>query len=316
MEPIYAQVPIPRAVLVLVVGCVALIAVLSPPLSFPDEELLTIPTGTSVEAIANMLHETGIIRSPFAFRVLVRLRGADHDLQAGDYFFTEPHGLVRAVSRMRTGDFGLIPVRVQLAEGTTRTQMAARLEEHLPYFNGETFLAYTEGKEGYLFPDTYFFLPNTTADEVADQLEDTFYNKTAELRETIATSSLDDIVTIASIIEREAHDPEDRRLISGVLWNRLDIDMPLQVDATLFFLLGKPSSELTQDDLDFDSPYNTYLYPGLPPGPIASPGLDAMAAALDPTPSDYLYYLSDSDGVTYFATTFEEHKENRALYLD
>ena len=120
---------------------------------------------------------------------------------------------------------------------------------------------------------------------------------------------------MASIIEKEAHTSDDRRVISGILWERLKIGMPLQVDATFLYINGKNTYDLSVDDLAIDSPYNTYKYAGLPIGPIGNPGLDSLEAALAPMTSPYLYYLSDKSGKTYYARTFNEHKRNREKYM-
>ncbi len=141
--------------------------------------------------------------------------------------------------------------------------------------------------------------------------------KMAPLRDSIATSSFSEteIIIIASLLEREANDDTSMRMVSGIIQNRLDIGMPLQIDATLDYLLDKASHELTLDDLEIDSPYNTYVYKGLPPTPIANPGLTAIRAALEPTASSYLYYLTDDEGVFHYAETHEEHTANKARYL-
>src|SRR3989344_1366960 len=143
------------------------------------------------------------------------------------------------VARLARGDFGIETLRVRLAEGSTREQMAIVLADALPRFDPSEFLTLTEGREGYLFPDTYFLSQLATAPEVAELLLDTFSTRTETLAGTIALSSrtLGEVGTMASIVEREAHDPADQRLIAGVLWNRLDIGMALQADATLFYLL-------------------------------------------------------------------------------
>ena len=121
---------------------------------------------------------------------------------------------------------------------------------------------------------------------------------------------------MASLIEKEADTAEDRRIVSGILWNRIDADMPLQVDAVFGYILDRSGYAPTGSDLEIDSPYNTYENRGLPPGPIANPGLDALTAALHPAATEYFYYLTGRDGLMYYAETFEEHKRNRELYLD
>ena len=301
-------------------ACVLLgiaVLTLTPP-GFTAPRVTTIEQGMTMRGAAEFLDAEGIVLSHTLVRLVSFVRRADTLVKAGSYAFERPIGAWEAVARLARGDFGIETLRVRLAEGSTREQMAIVLADALPRFDPSEFLTLTEGREGYLFPDTYFLSQLATAREVAELLLDTFSTRTETLAGTIALSgrTLGEGVTMAAIVEREAHDPADQRLIAGVLWNRLDIGMALQADATLFYLLGKPSRELTQEDLETDSPFNTYRYPGLPPAPIGNPGLGAIEASLSPTPSDYLYYLSDERGVTHYAETFEEHKENRARYLN
>lgn len=289
----------------------------APPRDAEHDQHIIITEGSSGEKIAQRLADENIVYSPTLFRLAVLLQGGSRDMKAGNYLFEEPQGVWSVAWRVIHGVFGVPQVTVRLPEGSTRVQMADILDGQLALFDKDKFLELTEAKEGYLFPDTYFFFQGATAEDVATRLEKTFEERVAVLEDAFLESDYtrDEIVTLASIIEREVHDPADQRLVSGVLHNRLDIGMALQADATLYYLLGKPSSELTQEDLETDSPYNTYRYPGLPPGPISNPGLEAMKAALEPTPSEYYYYLSDEDGVTYYAETFEEHIQNKARHL-
>ncbi len=175
----------------------------------------------------------------------------------------------------------------------------------------------TKDDEGMLFPDTYFFSPNTSTDEAITRLKKNYEAKLAPLREKIQKGSYSEreVVILASILEKEARGDTDRSMIAGVLMKRLSIGMPLQVDASFLFLLGKESQNVTKQDLEIDSPYNTYKYRGLPPGPINNPGLATIQAVLNPTETTYLYYLHDANGGVHFATTFAEHKKNKALYL-
>ena len=184
-------------------------------------------------------------------------------------------------------------------------------------FDKEEFLMRTKEKEGYLFPDTYYFLPSSTTSEVVFVLEHTFWEKMELIQEEILSSdkTLSDIITMASIIEAEASAEQDRRLVSGILWKRLDIGMPLQVDVTFRYINGKTSADLSLDDLEEESPYNTYVNKGLPPTPISSPSLESIVAAIHPVESAYLYFLADSDNVVHYSEDFEEHKRKKALYI-
>ncbi len=178
----------------------------------------------------------------------------------------------------------MVQISIIVPEGHNSGQIAGRLKR-FRNFDADEFLKIAKNEEGYLFPDTYFLSGNETEEEIIKIMKENFYKKAGEMDYGA--------LTMASLIEREAADYDDRRLISGVLWKRLEVGMPLQVDA-------EP---------------DTYLYKGLPPIPICNPGLDAIDAARNPLESPYWYYLSDKNGVTYFAETFEEHKLNKEKYL-
>jgi len=295
----------------------AVLIVTSPPYHDSAIVEVAIPEGISTSEVGKLLEKNNIIYSDLLFRTISFVTGGHKTLKAGTYIFDKPIGTWSVVKRISNGDFGLVQIRVRIVEGSTREQIAEIVSDQLVSFDREEFLKITEGKEGMLFPDTYFFFQDADANDVALQLETTFNERIDTLEDHINVSehSFDEILIMASIIQREAHDPEDQKIISSVLWNRIDIGMALQADATLYYLLGKASSELTQDDLKIDSPYNTYQYSGLPPSPISNPGLSALEAAVLPTDSEYFYYLSDSEGVTHFAEDFETHKANKQIYL-
>jgi len=192
--------------------------------------------------------------------------------------------------------------------------LAARFEK----FDPIAFLLLTEDKEGYLFPDTYQFPPNVTTPQVIDTLERTFYDRISGLENDIATFGhpIHEVVTMASLLEKEAWNEEDREYIAGVLWHRIDIGMPLQVDAVFGYIERTDTFNPTFSDLEIDSPYNTYKYKGLPPGPIGNPSLSALEAAVHPKTTDALFYLHGKDGMLRLAKTYEEHLVNRRRYLD
>ncbi|MDD5098478.1 MAG: endolytic transglycosylase MltG, partial [Candidatus Pacebacteria bacterium] len=172
--------------------------------------------------------------------------------------------------------------------------------------------------EGYIFPDTYYLNKKVAADEIVEtalkKLESELDNKTLEDIEK-ENKTIFEIVTMASMIEKEVKTLEDKRLVSGVLWNRLEIGMPLQVDATVIYAMGQEKEKVYTKDTKIDSPYNTYKYRGLPLGPISNPGIDSINAAIFPTQSNYLYYLSADNGKTIFSKTLEEHNYNKSKYL-
>lgn len=289
-----------------------------PPASFPVKTIITIPEGTSVSDIATILKDEQVIRSRIAFSIRVRLQGLDTKVKAGEYYFDTQLTLPAVVERVTTGTFGLEPIRIRIPEGSTTYQMAHLFEETFEEFNAGSFLLLSEDKEGYLFPDTYFFLPNVTTTEVLQTMERTFYERLRSIEDKIASfgKPVHEVVTMASLLEKEARDYEERRVIAGILWKRLQIHMPLQVDAVFGFIEKTDTFSPNFSHLEIDSVYNTYKYNGLPPGPIGSPSLEALEASVSPVQTDALFYLHGRDGELYTAQTYEQHLENRRRYLD
>jgi len=307
--------------ILVVIGTLSLylyLASVRPPDNFPINELVTVSDGKPLSEISGELEEISVVRSALALRVAVTLMGHEHDVRSGDYLFKEPRGLFSIARAISIGAFGLEPMRIRIPEGATTKEMAVIFGGRLLRFNSEKFLEAARPLEGYLFPDTYFFLPNATEDLVIRTMRQNFDTQIASIQDKIAASGrpLEDVVIMASLLEREARKMEDRQKIAGVLWNRLNIGMLLQVRAAFLYTLGKGTYQLTTKDLLSDSPYNTYRYMGLPPGPIGSPSMDSLLAAATPIEHKYLYYLADRKGVTYYSKTYEEHLRNKRKYID
>ncbi len=309
------------SIIAVTLGTIAIVVyvfVIQPPDQFPLQRLVTIDDGSSLSQAASELKAAHVIRSTLALEVLVTLGGHEHSVHAGDYLFKQPESVFEIARTISVGAFGLEPTRFRVVEGTTVKQMANLFGPQLERFDEQRFLANALPQEGYLFPDTYFFLPNATDQLVIQSLRQNFDTQMASVTPAIATSrhSLADIITMASILEREARTTSDRKMIAGVLWNRLARGMPLQVDATFLYTIGKGTFQLTGADLtNEDDPYNTYTHKGLPPTPIGSPSMDSILAALDPTKNNYLYYLADKAGVTHYSKTYAQHLQQKALYL-
>jgi UPF0755 protein len=282
----------------------------APPLEYPAGTVTHIESGHTVGQIATELHDAHIIQSPFIFKALVYVSGGT--IQAGSYSLPRQN-VVTLVYRMENGLSGLHPLRVTIPEGASISEMAGILINSLGDFNGSEFIEQAKGKEGFLFPDTYFFLPGTPASVVIAAMSSQYESQVAPLRSEIAASGKTEkeIITMASILQKEARKPETMKIISGILWKRIKLGMPLQVDAVFGYIFNRPTYNPSLDDLKIDSPYNTYTNRGLPPGPIGNPGIDAILAALRPTETPYLYYLTGSDGVMYYAKTFEQHVANK-----
>ncbi len=288
-----------------------------PPQNFPQGEVITIISGESLQSITDMLYNTHVVRSPFIFRTTVILLGGEKRLIAGDYLLDRKESPVQLAYRLVHGQFHIDTIKVTIPEGWNVFQIATQLEKSLDNFDKFTFLSLAKDKEGYLFPDTYFLSPQVKPDVIIDLMQRTFNQKILTVP-GIASSphNIKDIIIMASLLEAEARTTVSRRIIAGILWKRLSLSIPLQVDSTFSYINGKTTYELTASDLKIDSPYNTYKYKGLPPGPIGNPGLDAIISAITPTETKYLYFLSSKSGDMYYATTFEQHKRNKELYLN
>lgn len=208
-------------------------------------------------------------------------------------------------------------VNVTIPEGLSVKQIGEILE-NAKLFSKDEFIKIAQKEEGYLFPDTYRFYKDAKPEDVVLKMKENFNKKiTSEILSEIQKTNraLSEVVVMASMLEEEVRSTEDRKIVAGILWKRLDQEMGLNVDAALTYILGRASNELTLGDLKYDSPYNTYRYRGLPPTPISNPGLDAISAAANPEQSRYFYYLTDKDGAVHYAVTLEEHALNKRKYL-
>jgi len=289
----------------------------APPRSFPLGSTLRIENGSTLLSISTLLKERQVIKSPFLFRTYVILFGGEKALVQGDYVFSEKITGFGVAERIMDGQLGIVPLRITIPEGSTTREIAGLFNTKFKNFDDKKFLDLAKGKEGYLFPDTYLFFPADEPAVMVKKMERTFTEKTASLQKEVLPKgySWSDVVTMASILEAEGRTLQTRRMIAGVLWKRLSIGMPLQVDVAIQYIKNKATPDLTLEDLKIPSPYNLYLNKGLPPGPINNPGLEAIKAALSPIPSKYLYFLVDKQGVMHYAVTHDEHVVNKNKYL-
>lgn len=290
------------------------------------EQFVEIPTGTGTLSMGKRLADSGVIRSAHLFRLAVWMRGAGRRLQAGEYRFDRPMTPAEVVDKIARGD---VYVRaITFREGLHIREMAA-LFESAGFGSAAEFVVAAKNAqlvndldpaardlEGYLFPDTYTLQRRTTADQLVDRMVQRFRKTlTPELQSQAAGRGLSirELVTLASLVEKETGKPEERPIVAGVYTNRLRIKMGLQCDPTVIYALmlaGRYDGDIRRDDLQIDSPYNTYRYSGLPPGPIAAPGEASLTAAARPADVPYLYFVSRNDGSHVFATTLEEHNRN------
>ena len=312
------------SIIIILIVAVSFWLVFLPREFFSEKEVqFSVKKGEGSKDIAQNLENEGLIWWSLIFRLQVLAVGVSEKLQAGEYLLSPLMNIPEITEKFVKGE--TIKVNITIPEGFTVRQIEERLGLKLP----------GKSLEGFLFPDTYQFSLNVSGEEVVKRMRDNFEKKiTPELREEIERQekSIFEIVTMASLIEKEVGTPEDKKLVSGILWKRLEINMPLQVDATIAYILeceeDKSSSLPVAGARDFDemrreitlrkdidSPYNTYKYPGLPLGPISNPGLESIKAAIYPEDSDYWYYLSTPEGETIFSKTLEEHNTAKAEYL-
>ncbi len=285
-------------------------------------QTVEIPHGAGMARITALLSERDLIRSRLAFRIWARAAGADREIKAGSYALSPGMSAPEILAILTDGRE--MTVRVTIPEGADLKEIAALLDSagvaepatFLARAHDENLIrevapdAETGSLEGFLFPDTYFFSRTAGVDGAIRMMADRFSAvMTLALRDRAKElgRSVQEITILASLIEREAKRPEDRPRIAAVFYNRLRLGMPLQSCATVQYALGEHKERLLYKDLQVASPYNTYIHPGLPPGPICSPGLASLRAALYPDNSDYLYFVARPDGSHVFSSRYQEH---------
>ena len=287
------------------------------PSNFPKRTIVSIKDGDTLSQAARLLQDGGIVRSQFVYKVFTVLLGGKRKVIAGDYLFDSPQSALRVAWRTVEGDEELPQIKVTIPEGIASYDIARLLADKMPNFDSKAFLAIAKPKEGYLFPNTYYFYETISPQEIVDMMANNFnkHIKNEYLQIRLFGKTESDVIKMASIVEKEATSTNDRRTIAGILWKRINSDYPLQVDPPFFYTLGKDSSELTMADLTSDSPYNLYTHKGLPPTPIDNPGLSSIADTVNPITTDYWFYLSDSNGNMHYAATNDGQIANREKYL-
>lgn len=297
----------------------------------------SVKPGDSVQDIASGLASQGLIDSPFFFKVYAWHKGLDKKMQAGVYDISASMPASEIAEVLSSGRTVSNERKIKIIEGWKNKDIAVYLEEE-GLFSVEDFLQEAGSKdkyierfsfleeipgpydmEGYLFPDTYQIFKDASVEDVIGKMLNNFDKKVEQdIRQDIKEQgkSLYEIVTMASLIEKEVRSRRDMKMVSGIFWNRIKNGQPLQSCATLAYILGENKPIYSLKDTRTESPYNTYMNPGLPPGPIANPGLKAIEAAVYPADTDYNYFLTASEtGETIFSKTLQEHNRNKAKYL-
>ncbi len=278
-----------------------------------DNMEIIVPKGGSMQTVKRMLIEKNCIRSELLFSVYTRI--LNPQIKQGIYVFEKSVSLPRYIIGFIDGEYRSA-ARLTIPEGFTNEQIAARCAIVLPNCNERNFIVNAKNIRGYLFPETYLFSGTENEDEVIAVMQKEFEKNVRPLLQKNNTIlSNDDVIIMASIVEKEANTEESMKMVADILVRRLKIGMALQVDATLFYERGEASKDLSVTDLRRDSPYNTYTNMGLPPTAIANPGMTAIRAVLAPTPNKYFFYLTDKNGNMQYAKTHDEHVRNKTLYL-
>lgn len=290
------------------------------------EQFVDIPPGAGPTGIGQRLIDAGVVRDPWTFRAAILISGRARELKAGEYRFDAPIDALEVIDKIRRGD--VYRRLLTFREGLTIAEMAVVFEQKGFGAAGDFLKAAADASairdldpaardlEGYLFPETYSLPRDTPARDVVARMVAAFKDAFDQDLRAAATAeglTVRQAVTLASLVEKETGAPDERPLVAAVYRNRMKLGMGMQADPTVIYALqkaGRYNGNLTRDDLQFDSPYNTYRYAGLPPGPIAAPGRASLQAAVHPAPVDYVYFVSKNDGTHAFATTLEEHNHN------
>jgi UPF0755 protein len=280
--------------------------------------IFTIEEGKGVRDIASNLKAKGLIKSPVAFFVLVRQQGLDKKIQAGRYRLSPSMNMSEVAQNLTHGSFD---TTITFTEGQRAAELAEILKENISSYN-PSWNSTLEQNEGYLFPDTYDFAPTADIMTIIRKMRARFDEIYSSIDTSKSKLSKPEIVTLASLIEREAITNEERPVIAGILMNRLNAGIALQVDATIQYAKGKNAQTnkwwdpvFIEEYKSVKSDYNTYLFAGLPPGPISNPGLESLKAAANPVDTDYMFYIHGKDGIIRYAKTSAEHGANIEKYL-
>ena len=299
-----------------------------------DNIVIDIPTGSTLNQVTDILKENNLIKNKTLFKLYVRINNNTSKLKSGKYLFNQTYSNEKIMRDLCEGKIYNDGIKITIPEGSTSFEIIDILvknklgdksvyeelinnpkefNEKFDFLNDENIVSL----EGFLYPSTYYFDENKSEKEILNHMIETFeskYSDKLEKRQKELNKSLYEIINLASIVEKEAVLDEDRPIIASVFYNRIDIGMPLQSDATIQYVFEERKKSITYEDLKIDSPYNTYRVNGLPPTPIANPGIKSIEAVLYPANTQYLYFVATIDGGNAYGKTYEEHVKNVEQY--
>jgi len=284
-----------------------------------SQEPFVVEAGERSASVFTRLETDNLVQSQITLRILFGLHYDSTEIKAGTYNLHNKTAQ-QIADLLVAGQFDADLVSVTFLEGERVSEYGKQANASLSNFDLERFTELTTDAEGTLFPDTYFVPDDYSADDLFELLRDQHDQVIAEVFQTASEVEIYNQIILASILEREANDKESMRTVAGIFQNRIDIGMALQADASIEYVIDTPLGELPPGQLaaelrELDSPYNTYLNPGLPPTPIGNPGRQALEAIANPIQSDYLFYITGDDGEFYYATSYNEHLTNIERHL-
>ncbi len=293
---------------------------ISPVSSDNQNKIFIVKEGEGVQTISQNLYKNGFIKNEYAFLIYLLRTGQNKKLQSGTFRLSASLSVPEIIKKLSSG--GVSDYWLRIIDGT-RIEEIAKLFPVGISFNSQDFLTKYKTKEGYFFPDSYLIPSYFNLNQTVEVISSNFSKKLTQAKEKSTSNLIDeDNIILASLLEREGRSLESKQMIAGIIINRLNLGMPLQIDATVQYGRDSLSKNITtywqpvsKLDLQIDSPYNTYKNQGLPPRPICNPGYNSLFAAFHPTDSDYIYYITGNDGKMYYAKTLDEHNSNISKYL-
>ena len=299
-----------------------------------DDIVIDIPTGSTLNQVTDILKENNLIKNKIIFKLYVRLSDNSSKLKSGKYLFNQTYSNKQIINDLSKGKVYNDGIRITIPEGSTSIEIVDLLTKNnlgdkkvykklinnpkefknrFKFLDDENIVSL----EGFLYPSTYYFKEDESEKYILNHMLETFeskYNDKLQKRQKELNKSLYEVINLASIVEKEAVLDEDRPIIASVFYNRINIGMPLQSDATIQYIFKERKKSITYNDLKIDSPYNTYKVQGLPPTPIANPGIKSIEAVLYPANTEYLYFVATIEGGNNYSKTYEEHIKNVEQY--